>query len=639
MKKDRVADVVSSHVQWVMKCQPAWSEHFDLYNDDFWRLSGSPEVWPVVGDGGVREDAPDGNRDIHPTQTNFGRGWVNSRMSSLYYNGIHAQVEPDEIPGPGDTEENVANRSLAVQTYLSRWLSSQRLESTMERALSMGLIYKGGVGLRMSLVDKDDRVPDQSAVDLMRVEALPPHEAVWDRDCPREDGLRYIGHLRQEPIERVEAIRPLSEDEKQWVGPPADVVQDGYLVAAKPMADENYLWVLTLDWLIDTETVRSKGEEVRLAGRREEYILPGVPAEKPVLLRAGVMPYSDHAGAPLSEIVPLVVEPVPHKPWDAIAPFRTPYEENAELNRAKSVLAGQFRRDAARVMLTTDDDEESADKIRNARDWEFVKVPPPQEGAGRLADRYHVLEMNQVSGTLREYVDMIRDGIERSETMSEFSRGKAGQYMRAETAKSLVEYDQATIGRIRQKSDAALARLCELHLRVLAAAMRETGEDSIPVTIEVPDETGEKSTRTYRLKRSDLLRRWKITIIDSTSAPGVKAERVASFQGALPVLSELVLNAHPPDPETGAPHPVFAAFSVRAYEYLRTHLDLPPTFKMSSLIASAPEPEEPPPPPEPAPVQGDQLPVEAMPPPEVAGSPVLESPGAQAILAQAEEEL
>jgi hypothetical protein len=192
--------------------------------------------------------------------------------------------------------------------------------------------------------------------------------------------------------------------------------------------------------------------------------------------------------------------------------------------------------------------------------------------------------------------------------MSDLSRGKAGQYMRAETARSLVDYDQATIGRIRKRSDDALAKVCDLFLRVLAEALDRSESKTLRVVIDVPSDDGTTATITHTLKSDDLKRRWKIQVVDSASTPGVKADKLATQQAMIPVLMELARTA---DDETVPP--VARAFARSMFDQLALLGDLPPGVRYAPLKASAPTPA-PPPPAEPAPPEMPAAPSE-MPPP------------------------
>jgi hypothetical protein len=607
--------------QWVGDQQGEWKAHWTAYDDDYWGAAKARPVVSVQGTAveGAFGEVNEGNYDLYGTQTNRVRPDVTSKMASLYYNGIQPEVTSDELPGKGDTKDAVARRVKAVEALLRRWIVDADLDDEQGRLLTMSMMYKGGLAMRLEVVPPDDRLTDQRAIDLIRPCPMPPWESVWDRKV-RTKRLPYIGHWRQERIDKVKALGPLPDgfDVEAHSGGLLDVVLNGFTaIRDGAEEDENYLWVLTIDDFCDSTVFEAKGKSKERPGQRKHYVAD--TNGKLFGLNSGPIPYDDHAGYPVSDIVQLIVEPVPHRPHDSIAPVASVYEPNSELNIAQSILAGQFRRDAARVILTTDSDAVTLDRISRARDLELVTV---KKGEGLLSQRYHVLDTGQSSENMAKYVEDVKGGLEDVRTTSDFTRGKAGQYMRAETSASLVEYDRKTIGRMRKASDKMLSLLLQRFLRILAVVMREMKEKSIRVIIDVPTDDGAPKQETYDLTPDHLERRYKIQIIDSAATPGLNAEKLATFQGSLGAMNELIMAAAPPNPETGEPSPEMATFSKMAFDHMAQLQDLPSQFNFANIQVSAPAPQPPSPqlPPgnateEPAPPlpQEGQMPVEGMP--------------------------
>ena len=592
----------------------------------FTELGG--QVAPVRGEQGPASgDYADGDQDIHPTQVNLDRPWVTSQLSSLYYDGIHAEVQLDELMYQGEDRDHAMKVTKAIKAELNRWLDTVLLVDETERVLSMGLMFKGGDAWRLEVDPADERIKHQKAADLIRPVALAPWQVVWDREC--EDAkLPMIGHLRQVHKDKVKKMGDLPQGWEKHLSGMVDVVEKGWTENRKIDADNNFLWILTIDDFTASHKLEAEGKKRDLAGERSHYLVLEHMGAHPKLhlLDRDVIPYTDCAGRPMSDILPFIAEPVPHKRWDSIAPMASNHEMNMELNAAHSIMAGKFRRSCHRTVLTDEESDEIKNKIANARDGEFVTIP---RGEGPIPNRYHMLDWGMVDPTSLEYLDMIRSGTDQQQTTSDFSRGKAGQYMRAETARSLTEYDRRTTGRTRRRSDAGLSRLCSMFLQVLAQVMDRLKEESIPVIIDVEVKGKPNEHEVYKLRPRDLRRRWKISIVDSTGTPGVKAERLATVQAGAPFMLELAAAADPPDEQGFSP--LTQQTAKELFDEMAKLMDLSPHIRYSPLKAAAPAP--PPPPSEPPVVE------EAAPPvPQEGQDPdvAMESPIVGAVVEQAE---
>lgn len=589
-----VVDTLDRHRLWYdNEARPEHLRHWRSFDDDAWGMKHGADsaVWGVIGDSvtAAQDEGPT-TGTLHPTEVNLARPYVNSHMASLYYEGIVVEVSADEFAKPGETEAARARRAAGVEALANKWLATPEVIDVSERVIQMSLMYRGGTAYKV-YQDPDAKEP----LAAVKLRAVPPWELVVDRRTPTQHGLRYIGHLRQEPIEYVARLRgePLDPEWLKGAAGLCDVVEEGFVQAAQFAEDQSYLWVFTVDNLVGQVELSGDGDErFTIPGERSEFLVDAVGNGQVYLLRRGPSPYEED-GKPVSELVPFIAEPVPHRPWDSIAPLASTYTTNAELNGALSVVAGQFRKDAPRRILTTDElDEESRAKLQHAADGEFVKVPSPTEGAGRLSDRYHVLNLGDVPDSTLQYVAFLRDNLQRTESMSDLARGKGGEYMRAETARSLVAYDEATIGRIRKRSDVAVSTVVKRMFQATADAMTRLKVKSIKVTIEIPAEDGTTATSTYDVTADDLTRCWNVQVIDSASKPGGGADELATIQAVIPTMMELAAAADPPDPTTGLPSPTQQAFARSMFDHLATKANLPPGMRFAALKATAPEQEE-----------------------------------------------
>lgn len=601
------------HIKWVNGIHGKWMAHRAAYADEFseWEGSGERRAW-ALKNGQITGLLNETVRDTYPIEMNLERPWVTSILSSLYYRGIKVVVSPDEVPTKGESTEDRNKRTQAIRHLLNRFFAQPGFIDSSERMLTMSMMYRGGMAYQMHLLPEDERLAKASALDIVTIDALPPWECMWDRRTRKATETRYRGYLYPMPVEDVAAQWGMPDEIEPIVLP--DVVAEGYrLRTSQKHEDNSYVYVLEFEDFTATKEV--DGE--RVAGMKSVFVIDRMGPASPTMHRVahGPMPFSWHDGSPASQLVPYIAEPLAEFPLDSVAPAETVRQLNAELNRTLSVIAGAFRRDSARVVLALKKagvDEETLNKIMNARDLEFIEV----EGSGPLSAMFEVLDWGQISDTLIKYRDMLMDGVDRTQLTADISRGKAGEYLSATEAAALVNYTETTIGRLKKRSDTVIGRLGQLYLRQLREAMDATDEKTVSISV------GED---VYDITEADLGRRWKIQVIDTASTPTAAAEKLAEFQAALPVLMEMALASEPPTPD-GAPGPAAQAFAAEAFDFLVELLDLPPQFALEALKAAAPPPV---PPPEPVslPVEPEALPLpqEGQVPVPIEGSPIIDA--------------
>ena len=625
---DNPSELLAGHVRWADNAaREEWGPIRAAWRGDFWnqqKRARNP-TWETVDDRvtGLLDDSGL-HEDPHYTETNLVAPFVSGFIASLYYNGIRVVVELDELPGGYDSEE-AALKAAAVRNLCNRFLGTSTVDDVTERLFSMGLVYRGGCAFKLR-VDDPATHNTESPLDLVSIEAVPPWECFWDRRLRSLRDERWRGHLRQMPLHVARSIWSIPEDYEPT--PLRDIVRDGYLLESheefnEVVCDESYVWILTFDDYTDEWT---EGD-VRMPGVRIEYLVKRIASHvEPELeeLARGPIPLAWPDGRPASEIVEFIPDPNLEFQLDSNAAAKNVFELNSELNRAQSVLAGAFRRDARRNAITDIAGDEEIGKVQDGRDLEIIKVK--RDPKRPISDRYHVIEWGQISATLAEYVGMVREGLDRSQLTADFTRGKAGDYLSATEVANLVEYTTATIGRIRKRADMSIGRLCQLYCIAMADLLEDDDLAATSVTVMVEDQE-------VTLTPEDLNRRWKISVVDTAATPGASAQKLADFQAAMGPMMDLAATIDPPTPD-GLPSNMQRNLAMQGIKFLTEQLRLPANFDPQNLLKTPP-PMAQTPQPEPEPTPAMDAPPDMMAPPatpeELANSPV-----AQAIMNAAE---
>ena len=514
-------------------------------------------------------------------------------------------VSPDERVGKLQGEER-NEVSAAIAAELNRVFAIEDTEDAAERAFTMGLLYRGGLAFKVAEGDKG--ITKRAAEDNICIEALPPYECVWNRKTRSKRTVRHMGHLYVMSKERAEEMYELPENVEGM--PLPDVISSGFTMQEKDDHAAEYVRLLELT---SFEDVFSEGQ-AKSQGEFTVWLVDEASSSQleAYELAREATPYDMPDGTPLSNMVPFISEPAAERPLDSYAPAKSIVDLNAEYNIAASILATAYRRDANRIVLylknkgVSDDD---ISKIVMGEDLQLVGLD-----AETLQGLFDHLDMPPISGTLLEYIRLLQDSVDRTQLIADFARGKAGDYLSATEVANLVNYTETTIGRIRKRMDATLARVASLYLRALREAMPSKGLD-----IDVDG-------KVVTIKPQHLDLRWKPQVVDTASTPAAAAQKLADIMAAQSGLIELAALMQ----EGGMP----GKMAEELLTIIVGLMDLPPSM-LPSALASAGEPppqEEAPPlaPPIPQPPPG--APAELM-PGDVANSPV-----GQAITQQAEEE-
>lgn len=596
-----VLRIYRSHKKWYSSVREEHEMHRKFYSDDAWNAKSSKSALMVTGEG-VTQSRPEAR--ITKTQVNLVRPWVTSFIASLYYRGVKFSVTPDERVGKLDKKERnqVAG---AIAAELNRVFDIEDTEDAAERGFTMGLLYRGGLAFKVG-VDADNELVKNKPEDRLWIEALPPYECVWDRKTRNKRKPKYMGHLYV--MSKQVAMDEFGVSDDVATIALTDVIEHGFETnVPEEEQDDTYVRILELTCF---EDVFSKGD-AKAQGEFSVWLIEdGDRQEKLTELKRTATPYNTPVGGPLCNMVPFISEPDAVHPLDSYAPAKSIVELNTEYNVASSMLAEAFRRDANRIILYLKNkglSEEEIAQIVRGEDLEMVGIDAPT-----LEGLFKHMELPPVSNTLLDYLKHLQDAVDRTQLIADFARGKAGEYLSATEAANLANYTETTIGRIRKRMDATLARVAALYLRALRSELKgklEVDVDGETVAIES--------------KHLDL--RWKIQVVDTASTPAAAAQKMADLVSVQKNLLELALNMQ----EGG----IVGKMSEELLALMVALMDLPPALLPSALKEAAAPPEEEAPPPQ------NALPPEAaIPPPAEPGS-IAGGQVGQAVMDQAEAEM
>ena len=584
--------LLESHLAWVREMQPEWKRHREMYGDEFWTKENKPRgVWyseNAIGPAGaeVTTSVSEGGVSV---QVNLLRPLITSFVAPLGYQGLHFSVSPDQLAVDDSKPEDLQVGSDGIRGLLDRWYETQDSVDTTERLFMMGLLYRGGCGIRTGY---DTEMVADHPLDRLWMEPAPPWEMVYDRKSRSRRAMRYIGHWRAVPVEYVERLKASMAEGDEARLPSPDIVGDGTNLVPNPggLLEEDHVYLLELWDLTDPNGAYACYKVTDVNGGKDITS----PMLEPLFGPDDNVPYRKPNGAPLVPLVPFIAEPAIERAMDSYAVVASVYELNAELNRAMSTIAEAFRRDAARILLYLKDKvpADTLAAIAKAPDMAMVAVD-----SETLEGAMEFIEQQPISSTILEYIGQLFNGLDREQLTADLTRGKAGKYLSATEAGALVEYSETTVGRVRKRMDETIANEAQVALWVLR---EEMGTKAI--RIRVAGDVAE-------VTKDTLAKRWVIQVQDVATTPAQRAQKLADFKIVLPDLINLATTMSTPD--------AFGTPLYRAAAASWTHMvDMLGLGSSFTLDAIRPDGEPAPlPPPEPVQPEATPGPVEEVAPP------------------------
>jgi hypothetical protein len=633
-KPANVEVLVRGHLKRVEERRQRWQWYRAAHDDRMWEPGTSnkwTDAFPTMGE-----------VEVLPikVQVNLVKPFVQRRKSVLFFRNPRSEVVLPAVMSARSRRKVPTERHDAVRAVVDDLLRRADVQAATLHAMGLGLMYEQAAFKTTFDASKTKASP----IGKVSVEALPCWEVMWDERAKTARDQRYRGHIRFMTVEQARAVfgtdfEERLKDDSVWLRALPDVVKFGHDREASDDhqdRDASYVHVLELydfvgkrlRWFLVGETTSGHGATIE-AG-------PDFP-----------MPYTWADGTPACPIEPVILEHAPEHPFEGIAPVAGVFEKAAERSLLLTIFANAARRDASRPMLYLKEKgltDEVIKRIMSAVDLEFVGVDGPT-----LNDLFKALESPDTAKSLDKYHELL--GLAKSDetVSSDLAEGKQGKYLSATESQILAAGDEQAATEPQARMSAALARVCELALRIVATERTGGG-----LKVRVSDDV-------VTLERADLAEAWTVSVVDAASSPMQRAQKIAQFTELQPTLLELVRIASP-DPQPAGPDGMPAPpipegvrkMALAQLEYLVNVADLPESFKPGALFTGGKkgptepdmaepflEPEMPAPPAAAAPVVGP-APV-AAPPPAVSDQQAAEmlaalSPEQQAqILAMAQQ--
>jgi len=546
IKDDALSDILYNHDQWVATQRNRWQRYRAAYEDRFWDKRRA--FWRQR------------NRNDLYMEVNLIRPWVDSYVSSLFYKGIRTVLRADDVHLTQDLGDT-ARSTEAVTACLDRFLATKHASELTEQAFTMGMLYPESA-FKIGIDPMEE-----SPLESIYMEIMPPWECVWDRQARSKRSLRYIGHIYYDTAENVSERFGIPMKDLHPVAKP-DLVEDGLHTSPGVRRQQAYIRLLEFyDY-----TTSHKVDGVETPGEFRVYIVDDSSRSSAKEIYSGPIPFTKYNNQPLAPIIPTILINVPEYALEGIAPVGTLYELNAELNVAHTYMARAFRRDVSRVLLYLKDrglDDEAIEQIMQGDDWAMAGVE-----AESLDGVLKWVEQQPVSSTLFQYMEMLKSGREDTQGTAPFSRGTPLNYATATEVVRLNDYTETSLGRLRKRMDGVLVDVCATYLRVLHAAMFD--RDKFEVYVNT-------SEFVHAIRLTDLDQRWEISIADSGSTPVAEQQRRTQFAAIQPVLLQLAEVADMPG---------MAGSMARAQlRYAQEIYELPEDFRYEILESQKKEPD------------------------------------------------
>jgi len=282
--------------------------------------------------------------------------------------------------------------------------------------------------------------------------SLSPWEVILDRDAPRWDRQRFIGHRY---------FMPLTEAKDKF---------GNKSFQGKQRRD--YLDKNRMDPYEDTDA-GSYAEYVEIIEMYDfendelTFYCEDLDRDNKVL-QSGFIPFRDADNKPVCPIVPLYFNRQPAKPMDGYSAMRRVYDQQFEINVIRSFQANAVRK-ASRQYLVKSGllDEEQMAQLTSGIDGLFIEVDEENlEGVMRAVPQ------NPTPPELERYYAQVQEDKNKGSLMAPFTRGESSRVTATE-AVALASYTASEIGRMARERDAMIEQLADVYLNILATFLEE----------------------------------------------------------------------------------------------------------------------------------------------------------------------
>lgn len=354
----RVKSIVDAHRQWVQQRSDDFGLANALFLTKFWEWYdgwGSRKFkgkWRLKRTGEETED----NRIQKEVQT---------YNAALFPRSLKCNVKPD----PQKRGDPVVKSAM-----LDIWVEHPDQKEAMRDLSQMAIMFPGAPCMKLG-IEQGTAMP----IDRTYIEAVPPWEAVVDRDARSYRNARYIGHLFQEPEEDV---RDRYKDELEKLGvtlhgsPKVDpLTGTPQQSPIKPSADgassddnleDRFVTVFEFCNFRDS-IVGTDGQHYR--GRLEVWILDqgGILEWKPIAQT--MLPFSGADGEMVGHLFPLIYMHEAPYPFRGEPPLARLLPLNVALNRLNLQIMRDTQRNTRKAIgLKGAFDQDEVDNLFDGND-------------------------------------------------------------------------------------------------------------------------------------------------------------------------------------------------------------------------------------------------------------------------------
>jgi len=448
MKDYDIEYLLDTHNEFWDKQRSELERYKNVYECRFWEDSPYSQMYG-------------GNNTQMAIQTSEGYGYIESFIASLFAKNP-AVVLKKGLKNKGD--------SFKSQEVANNFLLKCRQE--IENAARLALIYPMAF---MKLVPQ----PDGDIYNRVVPVSVSPWDVILDRDAPRFDKQRFIGHKYQMPMDEAKikfGAKKFIAENKDYYFKVGYGIDPDFGEDPKP-ADKSeysqYVTIIELYDLINDELI---------------FYCPHIQRENKVLERTKFIPFRDSLGEPVVPIIPLYFNRIPSQPLLGYSAMKRVYDQLFEINTIRSFMANSVRKASRQYIVKAGVfDEESMAQITAGIDGLFVETEEENlEGAIRA------LPHTAMPTELNTYHNEVKKDLDQGSILAPFTRGEAmSSRTTASEITALAAYSSSELGRLARERDAMIEHIALAYLNMTATLLEgETpqvlniGVDTFIVTAE-----------------------------------------------------------------------------------------------------------------------------------------------------------
>ena len=382
-----------------------------------------------------------GNNSQMSIQTSEGYGYIESFIASLFAKNP-AVVLKKGLKNKGDAEK--------AQEVANNFLLQCRQE--IENSARLALIYP------MSFIKLVPQ-PEGDIYNRVIPVSVAPWDIILDRDAPRFDKQRFIGHKYQMPIEEAKdkfgAKKFTAESKEHYfkVGYGIDPEYGDGPDATAHSEYSQYVSIIEMYDLVNDELI---------------FYCPHIQRENKILQRTKFIPFRDSTGKPVVPIVSLYFNRIPSQPLLGYSAMKRVYDQLYEVNTIRSFMANSIRKASRQYLVKAGLlDEESMAQLTSGIDGLFVETEEEDlDGAIRA------IPHNPMPTELNVYHNEVKKDLNNGSILAPFTRGESmGSRTTASEITALAAYSSSELGRLARERDAMIEECALKYLAITATLM------------------------------------------------------------------------------------------------------------------------------------------------------------------------